>query len=43
MKNIFKLMGHNESRAKRKVYNISAFIKNLERLYTSNLIAHPRT
>ena len=42
MQNIFKRMGHNESRAKRKVYNTSAFIKNLERLYSSNLEAHLR-
>jgi hypothetical protein len=35
-----KLMGHNESSAKRKVHCTKCPCKELERSYTSNLIAH---
>jgi hypothetical protein len=38
MQNISKLMGHNESSAKRN--NLSASKKKLERIYTSSLTAH---
>jgi hypothetical protein len=34
-------MGHNENSAKRKKFIVlSALVKKLERLYTSNFIAH---
>ena len=43
MYNITKVTGHNDSAAKKKLKVLNAFMKNLERSHTSNLVTHLKT